>query len=236
MSLSPISRRRLACAVAACGLFTLNACGSDGTDDSSATTSARPTSTARSTTTSATTTRPADKPDREEEDRDKDAAEEDGMQRGSRTNSNLEDKEIPNRVVRVPGRADAHPDEGHAAPAEEDQPKDAPAEPAPAAEQEAPIEAPGATTEKETYFASCSEAPGPLLPHQAGYRSGLDSDGDGVACEPDENNIADAATGPTGGYESCKAAREAGATPLREGDPGYNPDLDKDGDGVACER
>ncbi|MEK0372618.1 excalibur calcium-binding domain-containing protein [Corynebacterium mastitidis] len=234
MSLSPISRRRIACAVAACGLLTLSACGSDGNDDPSATTSARPTSTARATTTSATTTRPADKPDREEADQDKDAAEEDGTQRGSRANSNLEDKEIPNKVVRVPGRADAHPDEGHAAPADEGQPEDAPAEPAPAAEPDAPVEDQEAP-EQGTYFASCSEAPGPLLPHQAGYRSGLDSDGDGVACEPDERNIADAATGPSGSYESCKAAREAGATPLREGDPGYNPDLDKDGDGVACE-
>ncbi|MCH6196639.1 excalibur calcium-binding domain-containing protein, partial [Corynebacterium mastitidis] len=131
-------------------------------------------------------------------------------------------------------RADAHPDEGHAAPADEGQPEDAPAEPASAAEPDAPVEDQEAP-EQGTYFASCSEAPGPLLPHQAGYRSGLDSDGDGVACEPDERNIADAATGPSGSYESCKAAREAGATPLREGDPGYNPDLDKDGDGVACE-
>ncbi|MDK8449704.1 excalibur calcium-binding domain-containing protein [Corynebacterium mastitidis] len=102
-------------------------------------------------------------------------------------------------------------------------------------DDDAPVEAQEAP-EQDTYFASCSEAPGPLLPHQAGYRSGLDSDGDGVACEPDKRNIADASTGPSGGYESCKAAREAGATPLREGDPGYNPDLDKDGDGVACER
>lgn len=36
-------------------------------------------------------------------------------------------------------------------------------------------------------------------------------------------------------YLSCGAAELAGAAPLRPGDPGWNPDLDADGDGVACE-
>ncbi|HEY8545209.1 MAG TPA: excalibur calcium-binding domain-containing protein [Acidimicrobiales bacterium] len=36
-------------------------------------------------------------------------------------------------------------------------------------------------------------------------------------------------------YTSCDDARAAGATPLRSGEPGYNPDLDRDHDGVACE-
>lgn len=36
-------------------------------------------------------------------------------------------------------------------------------------------------------------------------------------------------------YPSCKAARAAGAAPLYQGDPGYRSDLDRDGDGVACE-
>lgn len=43
-----------------------------------------------------------------------------------------------------------------------------------------------------------------------------------------------AGCGPTG-YESCDAARSAGATPLHSGDVGWNPKLDRDGDGVACE-
>lgn len=37
-------------------------------------------------------------------------------------------------------------------------------------------------------------------------------------------------------YENCTAAKEAGAAPLRDGDPGYRPKLDRDGDGVACEQ
>ena len=40
---------------------------------------------------------------------------------------------------------------------------------------------------------------------------------------------------PTRPYASCAQAREAGAAPLYEGDPGYNPRLDRDNDGVACE-
>jgi endonuclease YncB( thermonuclease family) len=36
-------------------------------------------------------------------------------------------------------------------------------------------------------------------------------------------------------YKSCAAARAAGVTPLRLGDPGYGSHLDRDGDGIACE-
>jgi hypothetical protein len=36
-------------------------------------------------------------------------------------------------------------------------------------------------------------------------------------------------------YRSCSAARDAGAAPIRAGEPGYAGHLDRDGDGVACE-
>ena len=36
-------------------------------------------------------------------------------------------------------------------------------------------------------------------------------------------------------YETCSEARDAGDTPLFEGDPGYAPHLDRDHDGIACE-
>jgi len=36
-------------------------------------------------------------------------------------------------------------------------------------------------------------------------------------------------------YGSCAAVRAAGVAPLRRGDPGYRPGLDRDHDGVACE-
>jgi hypothetical protein len=36
-------------------------------------------------------------------------------------------------------------------------------------------------------------------------------------------------------YANCTAVRAAGAAPLRRGEPGYRAELDRDGDGVACE-
>lgn len=41
----------------------------------------------------------------------------------------------------------------------------------------------------------------------------------------------------SGGYfKNCAAAKAAGAAPLRRGHPGYSRALDRDGDGIACER
>lgn len=37
-------------------------------------------------------------------------------------------------------------------------------------------------------------------------------------------------------YANCTAAKNAGAAPLYRGQPGYSSSLDRDGDGVACER
>ena len=37
-------------------------------------------------------------------------------------------------------------------------------------------------------------------------------------------------------YKNCDEVKEAGAAPLYEGDPGYSSKLDRDGDGVACEK
>ena len=36
-------------------------------------------------------------------------------------------------------------------------------------------------------------------------------------------------------YANCTEARAAGAAPVRRGDPGYSPKLDRDGDGIGCE-
>ncbi|MFD5618641.1 excalibur calcium-binding domain-containing protein [Streptomyces yangpuensis] len=46
-------------------------------------------------------------------------------------------------------------------------------------------------------------------------------------------------TGGGGGsvsYRNCDAVRAAGAAPIRRGDPGYGRHLDRDGDGIGCER
>ena len=36
-------------------------------------------------------------------------------------------------------------------------------------------------------------------------------------------------------YANCSEARAAGAAPVRRGDPGYAPHLDRDNDGIGCE-
>lgn len=37
-------------------------------------------------------------------------------------------------------------------------------------------------------------------------------------------------------FANCSAARAAGAAPVRAGAPGYSRKLDRDGDGIGCER
>ncbi|MFI6674794.1 excalibur calcium-binding domain-containing protein [Kribbella sp. NPDC050470] len=44
------------------------------------------------------------------------------------------------------------------------------------------------------------------------------------------------ATTPTVVYKNCAEVRAAGKAPLYRGDPGYTPALDRNGDGIACER
>jgi hypothetical protein len=44
--------------------------------------------------------------------------------------------------------------------------------------------------------------------------------------------------GPIGGggaFRNCSEARASGAAPVRRGDPGYGPHLDRDNDGIGCE-
>lgn len=49
-------------------------------------------------------------------------------------------------------------------------------------------------------------------------------------------STATAARARGGAYPNCAAARAAGAAPVHRGEPGYGPHLDRDGDGVGCER
>ncbi|PZU52624.1 MAG: YHYH domain-containing protein [Thauera sp.] len=45
-----------------------------------------------------------------------------------------------------------------------------------------------------------------------------------------------AAAVPVGtAFLNCAEARAAGAAPVRAGEPGYGPHLDRDGDGIGCE-
>lgn len=68
----------------------------------------------------------------------------------------------------------------------------------------------------------------------AGVREG----GNGQSLDPPVRHAVPlrSSSTPTGAmFRSCAAARAAGAAPLRRGSPGYNPNLDGDADGVACE-
>lgn len=55
------------------------------------------------------------------------------------------------------------------------------------------------------------------------------------ASEPDRDQHP-AVAEPPASYKNCDAVRAAGNAPLLLGQPGYNRKLDRDGDGVACEK
>jgi len=50
----------------------------------------------------------------------------------------------------------------------------------------------------------------------------------------EEQKVQEAATFVS--YKNCDAVRAAGAAPIYEGQPGYSKKLDRDGDGIACDR
>lgn len=45
----------------------------------------------------------------------------------------------------------------------------------------------------------------------------------------------DAAKDAFGAFQNCSEARAAGRAPIRRGEPGFGPHLDRDGDGIGCE-
>jgi Flp pilus assembly secretin CpaC len=49
------------------------------------------------------------------------------------------------------------------------------------------------------------------------------------------NNEVATASDASGSFRNCDAARAAGASSIRRGQPGYAPHLDADDDGIACE-
>lgn len=53
--------------------------------------------------------------------------------------------------------------------------------------------------------------------------------------ESPRNNLAPWPAGSNRPFANCAEARAAGAAPVRRGEPGYGPHLDRDNDGVGCE-
>ncbi len=113
-----------------------------------------------------------------------------------------------------------------------------------AAEQEASNAAARAAQEaqaaqnNETFYESCDAARaagrGPIARGESGYRSVLDPNNNGVACE----GTANAASGQASNepyYANCDEARAAGVAPINRGESGYRSALDPNDNGVACE-
>ncbi|MFJ8972532.1 MULTISPECIES: excalibur calcium-binding domain-containing protein [Streptomyces] len=112
---------------------------------------------------------------------------------------------------------------------------------------------PKETDPAPAYYKNCDAAraagAAPVEEGDPGYAPHLDRDGDGVGCEPWGESAASSGGGGTSGgsggsggggggsvsYANCTAVRDAGAAPIRTGDPGYGRHLDRDGDGVGCE-
>ncbi|AWH37238.1 YHYH domain-containing protein [Stenotrophomonas sp. ZAC14D1_NAIMI4_6] len=53
--------------------------------------------------------------------------------------------------------------------------------------------------------------------------------------ESPRNNLAPWPAGSNRPFANCAEARAAGAAPVRRGEPGYGPHLDRDNDGIGCE-
>jgi hypothetical protein len=97
-------------------------------------------------------------------------------------------------------------------------------------------------TPATVHYADCDAAPGELTSGDPGYRVGLDRDGDGTACEANGDDDTPAETeepapGTDPRFDTCAKANAAGYGPYVRGtDPEYEWYVDRDSDGVACER
>ncbi|MFD4026699.1 excalibur calcium-binding domain-containing protein [Streptomyces sp. NPDC058576] len=127
-------------------------------------------------------------------------------------------------------------------------------EPSPTPTPAAAKPAPRTTAPAPAYYKNCdavrAAGAAPVEEGDPGYAPHLDRDGDGVGCEPwgeSASSSGGSGSGGSGGstsgggggggtsYANCTAVRNAGAAPIRTGDPGYGRHLDRDGDGVGCE-
>jgi hypothetical protein len=94
----------------------------------------------------------------------------------------------------------------------------------------------GSPDESPTDAASTTEAPTEESPSSNEPSSPPETTAAPTTEEAVETQAADEGEGASEVYyENCDAARDAGAAPIHEGDPGYRAGLDRDGDGVGCE-
>lgn len=129
-------------------------------------------------------------------------------------------------------------------------PSPSPSTAAPTSAKPSPKPSPKKTTAPAVYYKNCDavRAAGadPLYRGDPGYRTGLDRDLDGEACEPDGGNGdtggGDSGGGDSGGgdndprFSTCAEANDHGYGPYVQGeDPEYYWYIDRDNDGKVCE-
>lgn len=91
-------------------------------------------------------------------------------------------------------------------------------------------------TAMERVLTDCDEQP--AFSEDSSWPAPGDGDNVTIAQETKKPAKPEGSSGSSNGsthYKNCTAAREAGAAPVRVGDPGYGSHLDRDGDGIGCE-
>ncbi|HEY5881105.1 MAG TPA: NlpC/P60 family protein [Nakamurella sp.] len=87
------------------------------------------------------------------------------------------------------------------------------------------------------HYATCDDARaagrGPIPRDDPSYRSELDPNNNGTACDGGTGSSSQAASEPS--YATCDDARAAGVAPINRGSAGYRTALDPNGNGIACE-
>lgn len=85
------------------------------------------------------------------------------------------------------------------------------------------------------FYATCDDARaagrGPIPRDDPAYRSELDPNNNGMACDGGSSGQAT----PEISYATCDDARAAGVAPINRGSPGYRAALDPNNNGIACE-
>lgn len=88
-------------------------------------------------------------------------------------------------------------------------------------------------------YATCDDARaagrGPIPRDDPAYRSELDPNNNGIACDGGSSGSSDGQASDEPYYATCDDARTAGVAPINRGDAGYRAALDPNDNGIACE-
>ncbi|MFI1936979.1 excalibur calcium-binding domain-containing protein [Streptomyces purpureus] len=79
-------------------------------------------------------------------------------------------------------------------------------------------------------------APGTACPRSEHTELHTDPTPPSTGGDDSDDSSSSSSGGGSAYYKNCDAVRAADAAPIRRGEPGYRPGLDRDGDGIACDR